>query len=646
MPLTKLQFRPGVNRETTSYTNEGGWYDCDKVRFQAGTPEKIGGWQKISGSSFLGTSRALHPFVALAGNRYMGNGTHLKYYVEEGGGYNDITPIRETTAAGAVTFSATSGSSVLTVTDLNHGAIVDDFVTFQDAVALGGSNAKITAAVLNQEYQITAVLTVESYQIVARAVAIVPNITINGAYTPTPVVATSADTGNGGSACKGLYQVNTGLDTTVSGTGWGAGTWGRLGWGFGSSLLAFGDTLRIWTHDNFGEDLIINVRDGGIFYWDESEATKLSPYGRAVALSDLAGVDSTAPTVAKQVMVSDRDRHVLVFGCDPQDNIGVQDPLLIRFSDQANPLVWAAQATNTAGDLRIGTGSQIITAVETRQQILVFTDRSLHAMQYLGPPFTFGISLISENLTIASPQSAIAVDDMVYWMGEDAFYVYSGQVQKLPCSVRSYIFDDFNNGQIEKVTCGVNSSYSEIWWFYPSASSANVNRYVIYNYEEKAWYYGGLTRSAWVDRGISPFPVAAALDGHLYYHEFGSDDGSQNPPTAIPSFIESSQMSLGSGDSFVFLTRLIPDITFAGSTASSPTVSMTLESRQFPGTDYTGTNSNAVTRSATTPIEQFTDQVYVRLRGRSFSLKINSTTTGVEWRLGTPRVDIRQDGRR
>jgi len=646
MPLTKLQFRPGVNRETTSYTNEGGWYDCDKVRFQAGTPEKIGGWQKISGSSFLGTSRALHPFVALAGDRYMGNGTHLKYYIEEGGGYNDITPIRETTAAGAITFSATSGSSTLTVTDVGHGAIVNDFVSFENAVALGGSTAKITAAVLNQEYQITAILTDASYQIVARAVAIVPNITVNGAYTPTPVVATSADTGNGGSACKGLYQVNTGLDTTVSGTGWGAGTWGRLGWGFGSSLLAFGDTLRIWTHDNFGEDLILNVRDGGIFYWDESIATQTPTYGRAVALSDVPGIDSTAPTVAKQVMVSDRDRHVLVFGCDPQDNIGVQDPLLIRFSDQANPLVWAAQATNTAGDLRIGTGSQIITAVETRQQILVFTDRSLHAMQYLGPPFTFGISLISENLTIASPLSAIAVDDMVYWMGEDAFYVYSGQVQKLPCSVRSYIFDDFNNGQIEKVTCGVNSSYSEIWWFYPSASSANVDRYVIYNYQEKAWYYGALTRSAWVDRGISPFPVAAALDGHLYYHEFGSDDGSQNPPTAIPSFIESSQMSLGAGDSFVFLTRLIPDITFAGSTASSPTVSMTLESRQFPGADYTGTNINAVTRSATTPVEQFTDQVYVRLRGRSFSLKINSTTTGVEWRLGTPRVDIRPDGRR
>jgi len=643
MPLKKLALRPGVNKENTRYTNENGWYDCDKIRFRAGTPEKIGGWQKLSGSSFLGTSRALHPFVALQGNRYMGNGTHLKYYVEEGGGYNDITPIRETTSAGAVTFSATSGSSTLTITDTAHGCLINDFVTFTDAVSLGGT---ITAVVLNQEYQVSEILTADQYQVVARTVAIVPNITIDGTYTPTPVVANSSDTGNGGSSTKGAYQVNTGLDTTVSGTGWGAGTWGRLGWGFGSSLIAFGDTLRIWTHDNFGEDLLINVRDGGIFYWDESVATSTATYARAVALSDLAGVDDTAPTVAKQVMVSDRDRHILVFGCDPQDNIGVQDPLLIRFSDQNNPLVWAAQATNTAGDLRIGTGSQIITAVETRQQILVFTDQSLHAMQYLGPPFTFGISLISENLTIASPLSAIAVDDMVYWMGEDAFYVYSGQVQKLPCSVRSYVFDDFNEGQIEKVTCGVNSSYSEIWWFYPSADSANVDRYVIYNYQENAWYYGALTRSAWVDRGVSPYPIAAALDGYLYYHEFGSDDGSDNPPTAIASYIQSSQMSIGAGDSFVFLTRLIPDITFEGSSATNPAVSMTLETRPFPGSAYTGTNSNAVTRSATTPVEQFTDQVYVRLRGRSFALKINSSATGVEWRLGTPRVDIRPDGRR
>ena len=643
MPLTKLQFRPGVNRETTSYTNEGGWYDCDKVRFQAGTPEKIGGWQKVSGSSFLGTSRALHPFVSLAGNRYVGNGTHLKYYVEEGGGFNDITPLRKTTSAGEVTFSATNGSSTLTVTDANHGCLINDFVTFSGAASLGGA---ITAAVLNQEYQIQGLLDLNRYTIVARAQAILSNITLDGTYSPTPVTANSSDTGNGGSSVVGAYQVQVGLDTTVAGTGWGAGTFGRGGWGSGASLIAIGDTLRIWTHDNFGEDLIINIRNGGIYYWDESVATLTSPYGRAVQLSDLAGADSTTPTIAKQVMISDRDSHILVFGCDSQDNIGVQDPLLIRFSDQQNPLVWASQATNTAGDLRIGTGSEIITAVETRQQILVFTDRSLHALQYLGPPFTFGISLISENLTIASPLAAIAVDDMVYWMGEDAFYVYSGQVQKLPCSVRSYIFDDFNVGQIEKVTTGVNSSYSEIWWFYPSADSENIDRYVIFNYVENAWYYGALTRSAWIDRGIAPYPIAAGLDGYLYYHEFGNDDGSANPPSAIASYIESSQMSIGAGEDFVLLTRLIPDITFEGSSASSPAVSMTLETRPFPGANYTSATSNTVTRSATAPVEQFTEQVFVRLRGRSFAFKINSSATGVEWRLGTPRVDIRPDGRR
>ena len=641
MPLTKLQFRPGVNRETTSYTNEGGWYDCNKVRFRFGTPEKIGGWQKTSGSSFLGTSRALHPFVALDGTSYLGNGTHLKYYIEEGGGYNDITPLRVTTAAGDVTFSATSGSSTLTVTDTDHGCNVNDFVTFSGAATLGGT---ITAAVLNQEYQIAGIVSVNQYQVVARAVAILPNITVDGAYAPTAVAANSSDTANGGGSVVGKYQVLTGLDTTVSGTGWGAGTFGRGTWSSASSLIAIGDTLRIWSHDNFGEDLIINIRDGGIYYWDES--TSSAPYTRAVALSDLAGADSTTPTIAKQVMVSDRDRHVLMFGCDAQDNIGVQDPLLIRFSDQESPLVWEAQATNTAGDLRIGTGSKIVTAVETRQQILVFTDRSLHAMQYLGPPFTFGISMISENTTIASPLAAVAVDDMVYWMGEQDFYVYSGQVQKLPCSVRAYVFGDFNTGQVEKVTCGVNSSFSEVWWFYPSADSTSIDRYVVYNYQEQAWYYGTLTRSVWVDRGISAYPIAAGLDGYLYYHEFGNDDGSANPPSAIASYIESSSMSMGSGDNFVFLTRLIPDITFENSSASSPAVSMTLSTRPFPGSEYTGTTSNTVTRSATVPIEQFTEQVFVRLRGRSFSFKIDSSDTGVEWRLGTPRVDLRPDGRR
>ena len=641
MPLTKLQFRPGVNRETTSYTNEGGWFDGDKVRFRFGTPEKIGGWEKLSSQSFLGTARALIPFVSVGGTSYLGVGTHLKYYLEEGGGYNDITPLRETTAAGAATFAASNGSSIITVTDTAHGCSENDFVTFSGAASLGGL---VTAAVLNQEYQVFNIVNTSSYQIKARAVATLSNITIDGQYTPTLIVANGSDTGNGGGSIVCKYQITTGLDTTVAGTGWGAATYGRGTWGSGASLTAVGDILRIWTHDNFGEDLIINVRDGGIYYWDKS--TSSAPFARAVALSDLAGADPTTPTVAKQVLISDRDRHVIVFGCDAQNNIGVQDPLLIRFSDQENPLVWTAQPTNTAGDLRIGTGSEIITAVETRQQILVFTDRSLHAMQYLGPPFTFGISLISENITIASPLSAIAVDDSVYWMGEEEFYVYTGQVQKLPCSVRSYVFGDFNTSQSEKVTAAVNSSFSEIWWFYPSAGSETNDKYVVFNYQEQAWYYGTIARSAWIDRGISQFPISAGLDGYLYYHEFGQDDGSVNPPAAIPSFIESSQMSIGAGDNFVFLSRLIPDVTFDGSSSPTPSVSMTLETRQFPGTAYTGTKSNTVQRSATVPVEQFTDQVFVRLRGRSFAFKIDSSDTGVEWRLGTPRVDLRPDGRR
>jgi len=641
MPLTKLQFRPGVNRETTAYSNEGGWFDCDMVRFRFGTPEKIGGWQKLSSSTFLGTCRALHPFVALNGSSYIGVGTHLKYYIEEGGGYNDITPIRATTSAGDVTFAATNGSSVLTVADTAHGAVQGDFVTFSGAATLGGV---ITAAVLNQEYQISNIVNGNSYNVVARAVASLPAVTINGQYTPTPIAANGSDSGSGGGSIVGTYQINTGLDTAVLGNGWGAGTWNTGTWGTAADISTPGDKMRIWSHDNFGEDLIFNARNGGIFYWDKS--ANASSFLPGVAISDLAGADSTTPTIAKQVMISDRDRHVIVFGCDAQDDIGTQDPLLIRFSDQENPLVWSAQATNTAGDLRIGSGSEIITAVETRQQILVFTDRSLHAMQFLGPPFTFGISLISENITVASPLSAIAVDDSVYWMGKDEFYVYTGQVQKLPCSVRSYVFSDFNTQQSEKVTCGVNSSFSEIWWFYPSALSDSLDKYVIFNYQENAWYYGNLPRTAWLDRGISQNPIAASQDGHLYNQELGKDDGSVYPNVAIDAFIESSPTAMGAGDDFVFIRRLIPDVTFEGSTTNTPSVNMTIETKNFPGADYTTTVASPVTRSTTVPVEKFTDQVHIRLRGRSFAFKISSDATGVDWRLGTPRIDARGDGRR
>jgi len=630
MALTKLQFRPGVNRETTSYANEGGWFDCDKVRFRFGVPEKIGGWEKLSGRTFLGTCRALHPWVALDGSQYTGVGTHLKYYIEEGGAYADITPIRETTAAGDVTFAATNGSSTLTVTDNNHGALVNDFVTFSGAVTLGG---QITADVLNQEYEIVTVPNANTYTITAKDTSGVT------------VTADASDTGNGGASVVGAYQINTGLDTTVSGTGWGAGTWGRGTWGSGASLATIGSTLRIWAHDNFGEDLIMNVRDGGIYYWDKS--TSSAPFTRAVSLQDLAGVDATAPTIAKQVIVSDRDRHVIAFGCDPQDNIGTQDPLLIRFSDQENVLTWEALPTNTAGDLRVGSGSKIVTAVETRQQVLVFTDVSLHTMQFIGPPFTFGINQVSENTTIMGPLAAVAVDDMVIWMGQEEFYMYGGSVQKLPCSVRSYVFNDFNFTQAEKVTCGINSSFSEVWWFYCSASSDDIDRYVVYNYQEQSWYYGNMTRTVWLDRGINQYPIAAARDGYLYLHEIGYDDGSTTPAQPISSYVTSSQIDIGEGDNFVFMRRLIPDVTFVDSTSPiEPTVNFILEARNFPGVNYSQTTTNAVTRTATVPVEQWTDQVHLRLRGRSFALKIESTAEGVGWRLGAPRVDIRPDGRR
>ena len=640
MPLTKLQFRPGVNRETTSYTNEGGWFDCDKIRFRFGTPEKIGGWAKKSGRSYLGTARALHPFVALDGTQFLGVGTHLKYYIDEGGGFNDITPLRVSTAAGDVVFSATNGSSTITATDSNHGALAGDFVTFSGAVSLGGT---ITAAVLNQEYEIVTVTSVNAYTFVARTVSTIAANTVDGVLVDVPVVANSSDSGNGGGSIIGAYQVNIGLDTTVSGTGWGAGTWGRDTWGSNASLLVSGSTLRIWTHDNLGEDLLINVRDAGIFYWDKS--ARSAPFLPAQALSDLS-TDVTTPTIAKQVLVSDVDRHTIVFGCDAQNDIGVQDPLLIRFSDQANPLVWQSLATNTAGDLRLGSGSEIIMAVETKQQIMVWTDSSLHAMQFIGPPFTFGITQVAENITIASPLSAAAVDDNIYWMGVEDFYIYSGQVQKLPCSVRSYVFDDFNSAQSEKVCAGVNSSFSEIWWFYPSASSAENDKYVVFNYQEQVWYYGELNRTAWLDRGITSNPVGASTDNYLYLQESGFDDGSTSPVSAVTSYIESSQMDIGDGDHFVFLKRLIPDITFSDSTATAPSANFTLEARNFPGENYTNSDTNPVIRSSTVPVEQFTNVVNLRLRGRSFALKVESVDTGVGWRLGSPRVDMQQDGRR
>ena len=632
MPLQKLQFKPGVNRETTSYTNEGGWFDGNKIRFRYGVPEKIGGWVKNTTNTFLGTCRALHQWVSLDGTLRLGVGTNLKYYIKEGTDFNDITPLRQTTSAGDVTFSATDGSSTITATDTNHDCVENDFVTFSGAVSLGGL---VIASALNQEYQVLTVPSTSTYTFTAKDT------------DGDTITANSSDSGNGGSSIIAKYQVNTGLDSTVLGTGWGAGTWSRGAWDSAASLTDIANILRIWTHDNFGEDLIINIRDGGLYYWDTS--ADAATYARATALSSVSGADDKTPTIAKKVLVSDRDRHVIAFGCDSEDAIGTQDPLLIRFSHQETAITWESTATNTAGSLRLGSGSEIVTAVETRQQLAVFTDVSLHAMQFLGPPFTYGITLISENTTIMSPLAAKAVDDFVFWMGLEDFYVYDGRIQKLPCTVKAYVFNDFNLFQKEKTFAALNSSFNEVWWFYPSSDSTTNDRYVVYNYLEQSWYYGTLARSAWLDRGISDNPLGAGLDNYLYNHEYGLDDGSTSPASAITSYIESSQLDIGDGDKFVFIRRLVPDITFDGSTADSPSASFTIKSRNFPGGNYLNSDASTVTQSAaatTSTVEQFTDQVHIRIRGRSFALKVGSSGEEIQWRLGSPRVDIRTDGRR
>lgn len=620
MALTKLVFRPGINRETTAYANEGGWWDCNLVRFRAGKPESIGGWTKYTRTQMQGTGRSLLTWTALNGTIYTGMGTNLKYYILRGGALNDVTPIRYTTAAGDVTFAATNGSSTLVVTDIGNGVLTNDFVTFSGAVSLGGN---VTAAVLNAEYQVTRVIDGDNYE-----------ITLS-------VTANASDVGDGGAAVVGTYQINTGLDTSVFGTGWNTGPWSRGTWGSSSSTAVPGAQLRVWSQDNFGEDLIMCVHDGGVYYWDRS----LGVSTRAVALSDMVGAQA-APTIAKVVIVSERDRHVIAFGCDPEFDPGVQDPLTIRFSDQESATEWRTLPNTTAGELRLGSGSEIITAVQTKQQIIVFTDVSVHAMQYIGDPYTFGVQEVSSSVSIMSHNAAVAVGDTVFWMGKNEFYVYDGAVVQVPCDVKEYVFSNLNKRQQLKVYAGHSSSFSEVWWFYPSANSNENDSYVVYNYEQRIWYYGLMPRTAWADRNVLGFPIAISPDGYVYYQENGLDDGSANPPVALIPHIESSVVDIGDGDQFMFATRIIPDLTFRNSTNAAPTATLTLKARNFPGGAYFASDIDPVTKTSSLPVEQFTDELFVRLRGRSMSLRIESNQVGTAWRLGDPRVDLRTDGRK
>ena len=621
MTLSKFVFRPGINREGTAYDNEGGWFDSNLIRFKDGRPEKFGGWAKDTLSTYLGKARALHAYVSLEGTKYLGLGTTVKYYIKQGTNFDDITPIRSTTSAGDVTFAATNGSSTITVTDTSHGAATNDFVTFSGAASLGGN---VTAAVLNQEYQILLVTGVNTYEITAKDTS------------GTTVTANASDSGNGGGSTVGAYQINTGLDVYVASTGWGTGTWGAGTWG-SSTAISASNQLRLWTHDHFGDNLIINPRGGGIYRWIENSGSSV----RAVELATTSGAVEV-PTIGLQVITSEKDRHLIILGADPFDGTsrsGASDPMLIAFSDQENELDFQPRSTNTAGSLRLSSGSAIIGAVKSRQEILIWTDTALYSMQFIGPPFTFGVNLINENTGLSAPKAAVTAPSGVYWMGYDNFYVYTGSVRKLPCSILSYVFDDFNASQVFKTHAFTNTKYDEVGWFYCSASSDEIDRYVIYNYQDNVWAYGQLRRYAWLDAGVEPYP--RATDSNLLYeHETGYDDDG-SPMTNV--FIESSDFDIGDGEQFAFINRIIPDIRFL-SNASDGQVNIVLKTRNFPG-DSLSTNS-------TSAISSTTQQSHVRARARQAVLRVESdddntaANTSTGWRLGATRMDVRSDGRR
>ena len=622
MPLQPLDFRPGINKESTSYTAEGGWFDGNLVRFRKGFAEKIGGWQKYVSVSYEGTGRKLHNWVNLAGTKLLGLGTRFKLYIQEGNIYNDVTPIRLTTGAGDVTFAATNGSSTITVTDTSHGAVADDFVTFSGAAALGGSG-NITAEVLNQEYQIATVPTTNTYTITAKDT------------DGDAVTANANDSGNGGGSTVGAYQINVGLDVFVDGTGWGTSTWGDSTWGSISSLTAI-NQLRLWSMDNFGEDLIANPRAGSIYYWDNSNGLST----RAVPLTSLSGANM-APTKGLQVIVSDVDRHVLVLGADPIENgarSGSIDPLLIAFSDQENAAEWEPRSTNTAGSLRCSAGSEIIGGIRARQETLIWTDVALYSLQFIGTPLTFGLNLVNEGVTLIGPNCAVNTPAGIFWMDRKGFYRYAGTVQSVPCTVQSYVYDDFNQSQSYQFFGYVNKEFDEVGWFYCSSSSDSIDRYVTYNYDENSWAIGQLSRTAWVDEGIFANPIAAGKSSstpYLYSHEIGNDnDGS--PMTSV--YIQSGDFDLGDGEDFQFIKRMIPDVKFTGSGGSGQAMNAVLKVRNYPGDSFTTDQTTSFTGSTT--------KIDMRARGRQAALRFESDSAGVGFRLGRNRLDMQPNGKR
>ena len=616
MAIRKLSFAPGINREGTEYDSEGGWFDCNLVRFRFGRPEKFGGWQKITNNTYEGTARALHNWISNTGEKYLGVGTHLKYYLEFGGNFADITPIRKT-SSNSITFGATNGSSTITVTDNSHGAVAGDFGTISEAVSLGGN---ITASVLNTEHQIVTVPTANTYTITVSATA----------------NSSDATSGGGGSGVDGVYQINVGLDNFVAGTGWGVNGWNTGTWGSTNSITSI-NQLRLWSHDNFGENLIINARGGSIYRWVEGDGTST----RAVQLSTV-GSASKVPTVGLQVLTSETDRHLIVLGADPisgGNRTGAVDPMLVAFSDQENEIEFNPTTTNTAGSVRLSSGSQIIGGVKARQEIIIFTDTSVYSMQFIGPPFTFSVNLIDNSTGLIGPKAAITAPSGVFFMSYDSFYVYNGSVQKIPCSVKNKVFSDLDTSQAFKIFGFSNKEHNEVGWFYPSKSggTGEIDRYVIYNYVDGIWYYGQLVRTAWLDSGVEPFPQAVKSP-NLFQHEVGFDDDGSEMTNV---FIESADMDLGDGEQFAFVSKIIPDLKFLSEGGGN--VKLITKVRNFPG-DSLDSSSNSV-------ITPTTQQSFIRSRGRQFVLRVESNdgdagNLGAGWRLGATRLELRSDGRR
>ena len=745
MPLQKLAFRPGVNRENTSYANEGGYYASNKIRFRSGQPEKIGGWAADTGTTtstlkpttgtLWGVARGLWNWLNLTGYNLLAIGTNLKYYIQNGpNGFSyDVTPLRTTTAAGEVTFAATTGSPTITVTDIAHGAQAGDFVTYSGAVSLGGN---ITATILNAEFQITSYISSNSYTITAS------------------VNASAGDSGNGGASVIGAYQITTGLDVFSLNVGWGAGTWGGIvfgtavnqlngainnsvttitvdsttafsaagnilidsenisytsknstqflgctrglsgtgsgaaashadnatvtqsttftGWG-SPSATGIGIQLRLWSQSNFGEDLIFNPRGGALYYWANAASAStfnrgqyLGPSTAVVTKSGTITTDAYCPTVANFVMVSDASRFVLAFGVNDYGS-AIQDPLLIRWSDQESFATWYPAVTNQAGSYRLSHGSTIVTAMQTRQEILVLTDSAIYSMQYLGPPYVWSFQIMGDNISIAGPNAIATANNITYWMGTDKFYMYSGRVQTLPSTLREYVYNDINLEQSYQFCAGTNEGYNEVWWQYCSSGSTVIDRYVIYNHLDNVWYYGnwdnylGVSqgRTAWLDSALRAYPMATTYgvaggdsNAQLLYHENGVDDGTVNPSVPIVASVTSSDFDIGDGHNFGFVWRLIPDLTFDGSSVNQPVAMFTVLPRANSGAPYGSSNNPDVVSAQnyqnqrTYAIQQFTQQVYVRIRGRQMAFQVSSSALGVQWQLGVPRIDIRPDGRR